>query len=117
MLTLPTLAPLKSAGWAQQVSAGGETTCVRFTTGDVQCCGENDRGQLATGTTGQFSPVLGPAFALEDHVVQVAVAKRSACALTKDGRVLCWGANDHGELGQGSVDTDAHPTPIERRFP
>jgi alpha-tubulin suppressor-like RCC1 family protein len=115
VLPLPTAAPIKNDGWAQQVSAGGETTCVRFTNGTVQCCGLNESAQLGTGAPGSFSPVLVYAVAVKHYVVSVSVAKQSACALAKDGRVSCWGSNGRGELGQGSTDALPHPTPMEVR--
>ncbi|MFZ5478734.1 MAG: RCC1 domain-containing protein [Myxococcota bacterium] len=36
--------------------------------------------------------------------VDVSVWVRHACAVGADGRVGCWGYNDHGELGDGTVD-------------
>jgi hypothetical protein len=31
--------------------------------------------------------------------------------------VLCWGNNEHGELGQGTIDDGPHPEPIEVKLP
>jgi alpha-tubulin suppressor-like RCC1 family protein len=40
-------------------------------------------------------------------VREVAVSEAFACARMKDGSVRCWGANDAGQLGDGTV-TDRH---------
>jgi alpha-tubulin suppressor-like RCC1 family protein len=49
------------------------------------------------------------------NVIEVAVGYQNACALTCDGAVYCWGANNLGQLGQGGFDGDAHPLamPVE----
>ncbi len=41
----------------------------------------------------------------------VRVGGAHACALTPEGKVLCWGSNAHGELGDGT--TTSHPTATE----
>ncbi len=38
--------------------------------------------------------------ALDQDVAGVSVGLRTACAVTNDGGVLCWGANDSGEAGR-----------------
>jgi alpha-tubulin suppressor-like RCC1 family protein len=35
-----------------------------------------------------------------------------ACALRADGSVACWGANESGQLGDGSTQTAAAPTAV-----
>jgi len=41
----------------------------------------------------------------------VAAGGRHSCALS-NGKVLCWGANDKGQLGNGDVESRDTPTPI-----
>ena len=36
-------------------------------------------------------------------------------ALTKTGTVLAWGANDHGQIGNGMLDYQPTPTAVERQ--
>jgi hypothetical protein len=35
------------------------------------------------------------------------------CAVGAEGRLACWGFNDHGELGTGTVRNAAVPTPVQ----
>jgi alpha-tubulin suppressor-like RCC1 family protein len=36
-----------------------------------------------------------------DNVKQVAAGSSHTCAIINDGDVMCWGANDDGQLGLG----------------
>ncbi len=107
---LPTIARITSSAYPQQIAANGETTCVRMTDGSVLCTGENERGQLGTGSAGPFSSTFTGAITLSGRAVRVAVARETVCALLQDGAVACWGANEHGELGLGTIDEDPHPS-------
>lgn len=40
---------------------------------------------------------------VEGNWVAVGVGSNTSCALDRDGRVFCWGVNDHGLLGTGAV--------------
>ncbi len=44
-----------------------------------------------------------------DKVVSFAMTTASTCVSLVDGKVKCWGANQRGELGRGSVDFESHP--------
>lgn len=109
ILRLPTLARLGTTAYAQQIAAGGETTCVRLTDGKVACTGENERGQLGDGKAGPFASGFTTSITLTDRAVQVAVARETVCALLQGGTVACWGGNTHGELGLGTRDDNPHP--------
>ena len=46
------------------------------------------------------------------RAVSVSAGYDHACALTTTGRVECWGANDLGQLGDGSLVDRAAPAPV-----
>lgn len=113
----PGVADVQSdVAWPQQVAAAGDLTCVRLTDGTVQCAGDNSHGALGRDTTDAYGPFFEPAELFTGHAVRVSLAKGTACALLQHGSVLCWGSNEHGELGQGTTDKLAHPTPSVVRF-
>jgi len=113
---VPAFAPVGSSAWPQQVAVGDEITCARLTDGTIQCCGDDTRGRLGTGTVGLYSALFTPASAFHEHAVAVAASHRAVCALVQGGAVSCWGSNGHGELGTESPDTSDHPTPLAVAF-
>ncbi|MBK6403464.1 MAG: hypothetical protein IPF74_16915 [Rhodocyclaceae bacterium] len=78
-------------------------TCVRRADGSVWCLGFNMDGQLGDGTrVNRRSPVRVTAFGTGE-VDQVAVGPSHSCVRLTNGQLYCWGANWHGEIGDGTT--------------
>ncbi len=45
-------------------------------------------------------------------VLQIAAGMDHTCALTNDHRVVCWGLNSHGQLGDGTTANRTEPTVV-----
>lgn len=86
-----------------QVSQGGISTCAVVGGGTVKCWGSNQYGEMAQ------PPAAGDTFPAPvdisgvTGVRQVAAGHQTICATLTNGGVVCWGENDHGELGRGYV--------------
>lgn len=94
------------------VSAGLESTCGLTTGAGVMCWGANYAGQLGDGTTVEFSTTPVAVVGLGSGVSAVGVGADHACALSTKGNVKCWGANDVGQLGDGTTDNRATPVDV-----
>jgi alpha-tubulin suppressor-like RCC1 family protein len=96
-------APLLVSGLDAVVSLGpgARHVCVLMKNSGVRCWGQNEDGQLGDGgTVSRHTPADVPG--LTAGVKAVAGGGRHSCALTEGGAVKCWGANDSGQLGDGS---------------
>jgi alpha-tubulin suppressor-like RCC1 family protein len=89
------------------VAGSGREACALINGGNVYCWGEGDYGELGASFFVTTSPpginypvaVSGAVSA----VSAVAVGDAHACAINGDGSVSCWGDNEFGELGNGSI--------------
>ncbi len=94
------------------VAPGGGHTCVLFASGAVKCWGFNGNGELGNPAIerASFSPVnvvgLPPAIGL-------AAGANHTCALLADRTLQCWGKNEKGQIGDGSMDDRFVPTVVE----
>jgi len=83
------------------VAANRSNTCAVLET-NVQCWGYNHDGELGNGGTAPGSPAPVAVLGLSSGVTAIAVGQSHACAVVMGG-VQCWGLNDLGELGNGSM--------------
>jgi len=91
------------------VSAGIDHSCaIRDTDGTVWCWGRNNQGQLGNNTTTDSNiPVQTEGITDAKSVV---TGYDFTCAIVgSDRNVLCWGANDSGQLGDNSMTGSRTP--------
>lgn len=94
---------------ATAVSA--ETSYALQSNGILLGWGGNSRGELGIGFTGSPMWIFWRPNNLT-HVVAVAAGDHHVVALRDDGTVWAWGANDQGQLGDGTTNDSADPVPV-----
>ncbi|MEV5574063.1 Ig-like domain repeat protein [Spirillospora sp. NPDC052269] len=113
--TTPVFVELPDGVTITQVAAGRYYTLALTSEGSILAWGNNDQGQLGDGTT---TPRDTPAYVeLPDGVTvsQVSGGEYHSLAVTSDGRVLAWGRNYYGTLGDGT--TTQRLTPVYVHLP
>ncbi len=87
---------------AVSVAVGRDHSCALLVNGTVKCWGSNALGQLGTGAGSASSavPVLVSGLS---NVVSIAAGSAHTCARKSDGTVSCWGQNNSGQLGDGTL--------------
>lgn len=111
-------------GSVDTISGGSEITCVRLTTGEAQCTGQNYHGELGLGHNDPIPYCCGLTKEDSYKFVTVAVvgavdsiiAKSPAtCAQeSSSGLVYCWGSNQqHKTLGNPYLTTSTVLQPVK----
>lgn len=96
--------------WAQ-ISPGGAYTCGVTTGAVAYCWGWNGDGGLGDGTTTDRSTPVVVAGGL--GFVQVSAAPGAhTCGVTTGGEAWCWGANEDGQLGDGTTTNRLTPVRV-----
>jgi alpha-tubulin suppressor-like RCC1 family protein len=92
-----------------QVAMGGDYTCALLNNNDVRCWGRGSNGQLGLGNTNSIGDdeaiisVPPIKFPTGFKVKQIAAGFQHTCALSEEGKVICWGDNQFGQLGYGDI--------------
>jgi alpha-tubulin suppressor-like RCC1 family protein len=114
--------PVPSLADVVDLSVGEASVCAVETTGSVHCWGRN----TPAGWLGFTSPDCGPYAAGMDtidvpcettpravpavsHARAIAAGGDHTCAIVSGETVVCWGADDFGQLGDGFSGTALHP--------
>jgi alpha-tubulin suppressor-like RCC1 family protein len=86
--------------------------CSRQATGGV-VCGSASPELLGVGASRRQSfPAEHPPVVGVEDAVQLAVGKAHSCALRATGTVTCWGQNEFGQLGDGTVRLRSSPVAV-----
>jgi alpha-tubulin suppressor-like RCC1 family protein len=94
-----------SAALEGRVTVGALHACAVLGSGQVQCWGHNDQGQLGNGTvTTSTVPTAVPGIST---AVAVTAGNKHTCALLADGTVQCWGLDADGQLGDATTGDPA----------
>lgn len=102
------------SGTVIDIAAGSLHTCALFLSGQVQCWGKAEDGQLGYGNLvtvgddehpGEYAdPASGLDTAFVDvggKAVQITAGAAHTCVLLEGGKVRCWGRGGDGQLGYG----------------
>jgi alpha-tubulin suppressor-like RCC1 family protein len=100
-----------------QVDGGTTHTCGLTTTGEAYCWGTNLLGELGTGSPLELERCpLARSCSIRPLAVLGGFTYRSlqaggghSCAATERGVAYCWGRNDQGQVGDGSIDRRRRP--------
>lgn len=92
------------------LAAGNGHACA-VAGGGLRCWGWNMQGQLGDGTTANRSSAGIPS-GLASGVVSVATGASHTCAVLSSGAVRCFGDNQFGQLGDGSMTDRLNPVSV-----
>lgn len=112
--TIDSPVPVNVVGLSSGVAAfsvGGDHTCALLDSGVLKCWGANGKGQLGDGTTTDRSAPVD-VVGLSIGVAAISGGGDHTCALLDSGGVKCWGANGHGQVGDGSTLDRSAPAAV-----
>ncbi|HET7017105.1 MAG TPA: hypothetical protein VFI65_24495 [Streptosporangiaceae bacterium] len=111
---LPVRVALPTGTRVSQVSAGVNHSVALTAAGHVLAWGFDIYGQLGDGTTAPVSrdvPVRVK-FSAPVKIKAIGAGRDHAVVITTAGRVLAWGYNFYGQLGNGGLASSARPVPV-----
>jgi alpha-tubulin suppressor-like RCC1 family protein/uncharacterized protein YjdB len=99
------------------ISTSGNHTCGLTATGSAFCWGSSGAGKLGDGKEiteqwGIGEVILSPQPVSGGRTFRRISAGAHTCAISTDSATVCWGFNDQGQLGRGSLGSSSIPAPV-----
>lgn len=98
---------------AEEVVGAGVGFCARLAGGSVKCFGLEGNGQLGDGPAmvgSYLSPV--DVLGLTDSI-DLEMGGGTVCSTTSAESVFCWGRNDYGQVGNGTMTNTDQPVQVQ----
>ena len=96
------------------LSAGAYSACALLSDGTVSCWGANTYGELGNRTTKQSARSPPVKVSGLSGVTATSAGVEYACAILSNRTVVCWGNNQEGTLGNGTMTNASTPVPVSR---
>lgn len=94
------------------IGSGRDHTCAVTPDNDAYCWGKNSSGQAGIGVATEA--VLVPQrVETTAQLRRIAAGLNHTCALTVSGTAYCWGRNNYGQLGDGTVNSRTKPVAVQ----
>ena len=110
-------APVSVTGLSSGVSsiaAGDNHTCAGLAAGGITCWGWGTQGQLGANSTASSNvPVAVQGLTAGVAAVEISAGYQHTCATLSDGATKCWGRNNFGQLGIGSLTPSRSVTAVQ----
>lgn len=113
---VPALVSPPSGLDALEITAGADTACALSSAGAVSCWGANSYGTLGNeGRSNRTTPglVVGLPAAVDHLGIMQSSYGATACAFVLGGDAWCWGRNDYGQVGDGTLANRFVATQVE----
>lgn len=88
---------------AVTVAAGRSHTCAINAAQEVLCWGSNGSGQLGVPTAQVPRTSIPVKVDIGGKATAIATGGAHTCAILTDGKIKCWGSNERGQLGRGTL--------------
>ena len=92
------------------LAAGKNFSCAVDVSGGVLCWGDDSVGQLGDAGAAAGAPLVPTPVAGLTDIKAISASWQHVCALTTGGQVSCWGANNQGQIGDGTTTSPRAPT-------
>jgi alpha-tubulin suppressor-like RCC1 family protein len=114
IVSLTAAGSASAAAAPRQTAAALAPAAVRAsTTGGLLAWGDGQSGQLGDGTTKSSDVPRKVKLPAGTTVTSVRGGCLFSLALTSKGRVLAWGSNEEGQLGNGTTTSTDHPVSVK----
>ena len=105
-------------GNIKSIAVGGLHTCALLEDKTARCWGLNTNGQLGIGGVNTVA-IPTPAPVLDTtgtgslgNIKSIALGNNHSCAVLEDKTARCWGLNNRGQLGDGTIERRTIPVPV-----
>ena len=101
-----------------QVSLGAAHSCGIDDQGMAWCWGRGAEGQLGDEVTDTPAQEEHPIAVVDSNgdaiggLIQISAGEDHSCGLLSSGRVMCWGAGGHGQLGNNATSDQDYPVSV-----